>query len=186
VWLVLLASMIPARSAEVYQAAAVKAAFLYRFTGYVDWPAAASGDEGFTIAVLGSPWVGQALQQLLSGRTIKDRAARVQQIDSIGDLRNAQVLYIGKAFNGDLSATLARVAGRPLLIVTDDPNGLDAGGVINFVVANRRVRFEVSLPAAEQAGLKISSELLGVAARVRGAPKKQLEPHDDTRQSGPS
>jgi hypothetical protein len=186
VWLALLASMIPARSAEVYQAAAVKAAFLYRFTGYVNWPAAASTNEGFTIAVLGSPRVGQALQQLLNGRTIKDRTARVQQIDSVGAMRDAQVLYIGKAFNGNLSATVAQLAGRPILVVTDDPDGLDAGSVINFLVANRRVRFEISLPAAEQAGLKISSELLGVAARVRGAPKKQLEPHDDTKQSGPS
>lgn len=183
VWLALIASMIPASGAEVYQAAAVKAAFLYRFTGYVEWPATARGEDGFTIAVLGSRFVAQELAQLLAGRNIKGRPAHVRAIDSVEDASNAQVLYVGLDFNGDLSTALAKLAGKPILIVTDDTNGLDVGGVINFVLVERRVRFEISLSAAEEAGLSISSELLGVATRVRGAPKRQLEPHEDTKQS---
>ena len=65
---------------------------------------------------------------------------------------------------------IASIASRPVLIVTDEERGLDDGGIINFIEADRRVRFEVSLTAASRAGLTISSELLSVAARVQRNP----------------
>jgi hypothetical protein len=163
-------AMIPARSADLYQETAVKAAFLYRFTGYVEWPRDNVKSHFFTIAVLGSNRVSSELQRVLEGRTIKDRQARVKLVRSASQALDSQVLYVGSEFDGDLFAVTRALEGKPILVVTDDSHGLDVGATISFVLIDRRVRFDVSLPAAQEAGLKISSELLGVAASVRGAP----------------
>ena len=153
---------------EPYSEAAVKAAFLYRFTSYVEWPEPALAGNEFTIALLGAPEVAADLGGLLREHTIKDRGARAVQIKSIKDLGQAQVLYVGRGYGRDLQPLIAALADRPLLIVTDHEHALEAGSTVNFLVVDRRVRFEVSLAAAERAGLRISSELLSVAARVLG------------------
>ncbi len=163
-------AMIPARSADLYQETAVKAAFLYRFTGYVEWPRDSADGRFFTIAILGSKSVASELLHAVDGRTIKDRQVRVETVRSADQALNAQLVYIGPEFDGDLYAITRALEGKPILVVTDDSHGLDVGATISFVLIDRRVRFDVSLPAAQEAGLKISSELLGVAASVRGAP----------------
>jgi hypothetical protein len=66
--------------------------------------------------------------------------------------------------------------------VTDSEEGLEAGGMLNFITVDHRVRFEVSLAATEKAKFRVSSELLGVAARVRGTPRQSNEAHADARQ----
>ena len=72
------------------------------------------------------------------------------------------------ADQGDALRTVAaKIAGRPVLLVTDQPSGIDAGGMVNFVLIDNHVRFEVSLPTAERSRLRISSELLAVAFRVQ-------------------
>lgn len=172
----LFATIIHARSAEVYQETAVKAAFLYRFTGYVEWPNASIPADRFTIAVLGAKPVLTELQRLVAGRTLKDRPAEIRSVTSIRQALDAQLIYLGPDFDGDLTGTISALAGKPILVVTDDLHGLDDGAVVSFVMIDRRVRFDVSLTAAQQANLKISSELLGVAASVRGTPKPDSEP----------
>jgi YfiR/HmsC-like len=171
----LLTVMIPARSADVYRETAVKAAFIYRFTGYVEWPPANAQPQSFTIAVLGSKPLAEELERLVAGRAIKDRAAQVRIVNSAEQASDAQVLYVGNGFDGDLARAIEPIAGKPVLVVTDDPHGLDAGAALNFVIVDRRVRFDVALPAAQRAGLKISSELLGVAANVRGVQKADTD-----------
>jgi len=161
----------PSRAAETYSADAVKAAFLYRFAGYVDWPediAAQAPQAPFTIAVLGDDGVVRELQKLLPSHMIKNHPAEVRSIRRIQDLGDAQMLYIPARHRGDLHTLLAGLATKPVLVVTDEEGGLDDGATVNFLLVDRRVRFEVSLGAAERSGLKISSELLSVAARVQG------------------
>jgi hypothetical protein len=172
---VLFAIIVPARSAEVYQEAAVKAAFLYRFTGYVGWPEGSIPGDRFTIAVIGSKSASEELQRLVAGRRIKDRLAQIRLVRSVGQALDAQMIFLGSDYGGDLKSAVTTIAGRPILIVTDDQHGLDNGAMLSFVMIDRRVRFDVSLPAAQQANLKISSELLGVAASVRGATRPDAE-----------
>lgn len=158
-------------AAEAYSEDAVKAAFLYRFAGYVDWPqdiAMRAPQAPFTIAVLGDDGVVRELQNLLPSHAIKNRPAEVHQIRRIQDLGDAQMLYIAPRHRGDLHSLLGALAMKPVLVVTDEEGGLDEGSTVNFLLLDRRVRFEVSLAAAERSGLKISSELLSVAARVQG------------------
>jgi hypothetical protein len=78
------------------------------------------------------------------------------------------MLYIGPGHADSLRALIAAVGSRPVLLVTDDEDGLAFGSALNFLKLDKRVRFEVSLTAADRSGLKISSELLSVATRVQG------------------
>ena len=157
-----------ARSAESYRSEAVKAAFLYRFTGYIEWPESALQTDHFTIAVLGSDAVSDELSELMAQRHIKNLPARVRLIESARQVEGAHILYVGPEYSGDLQALAVQLATQPTLIVTEHARGLDQGGVVNFLMVDRRVRFEVSLAAARRRGIKVSSELLSVAARVRG------------------
>lgn len=156
------------RADETYSEDAVKAVYLYRFAGYVKWPGRPQPSEPFTIDVLGDERIASDLARLLPDHRIDGRPARARNIRTIADLGGAQMLYIGEEFTGDVRAVIAAIAGKPVLVVTDEERGLDDGAVLNFVEADRRVRFEVSLTAATRDGLEISSELLSVAARVQG------------------
>ena len=168
------AAISPAHAADGYSEDAVKAAYLYRFAGYVDWPDLGTGSEPFTIAVLGSPAVVQELKHLLPNLTVNHHPAEVREVRGLHDLGRAQILYVG-AGHAAFLRTLTPTQDHPMLLVTDEEGGLDAGGVLNFVTVDRRVRFEVSLTAAERARLKISSELLTVAVRVLGGRRQSRD-----------
>jgi hypothetical protein len=150
----------------LYDENQVKAAFLYHFGTYVEWPAAAPVNDSITIAVFGDPAVAAQLAQFLPGRRIQDRAVEVLPLARIEDLGNAEILFIGRQQNARLAQLIDTVGPRPTLVVTDDADGLDRGAMVNFQIVNSRVRFEISLPRAEEAGLTLSSRLLSAALRV--------------------
>jgi len=150
---------------------AVKAAYLFRFTSYVEWPVGEEGDSSdFIIGVVGAEDVAVHLDRLLAGMTVGQRAARVRRVRNVEDLKDVRILYVGaRVFRG--SHTLrALTRSKPILLVTDNPLGLEGGGVINFIEVDRNLRFEISLVAADRNGLKIDSALLSVAARVTKTP----------------
>jgi hypothetical protein len=163
----LLAFASAAWALEEYSEDAVKAAFLLRFAEYVEWPPGALPAHSFTIAVLGADEVARNLQHLRPGYPVKNLPAQVRRIRSVAEMDDAQLLYIGPGQSEAVRAAAARVASRPVLLVTDEERSLDAGGVVNFVDVDQRVRFEVSLPAAARSGLQVSSKLLSVAIRVQ-------------------
>lgn len=157
----------PASATEAYSDDAVKAAFLARFAEYVEWPPDAPAAARFTIAVLGAEEIALDLQRLLPGYAIKNLPAQVRKIHSVQELGDSRILFVGADQGDALRTVAAKIAGRPVLLVTDQPSGIDAGGMVNFVLIDNHVRFEVSLPAAERSRLRISSELLAVAFRVQ-------------------
>jgi hypothetical protein len=146
----------------------VEAAFLYRFAGYVEWPPEALAGQDFTIAVLGSDNIVHELQRILPQHALKNRAAQVHRIRRLEELRNAQILFVGPRYNDELKSIASRVANRPVLVVSASDHGLDDGSCVNFSFVDRRVRFEVSLTAADHVGLRVSSDLLSVAVHVQG------------------
>ncbi len=157
----------PAHAAE-HSEDAVKAAYLYRFAGYIDWPDRGSVETPFVIDVLGAPGIARELRRLLPVHPIKGHVAEVREVSGDHDLGNPKIVYIA-AGHADLLRTLSPgVSGASLLLVTDEEGGLSSGSTLNFLTIDRNVRFEVSLSSAERWGLKISSELLGVAIRVQG------------------
>lgn len=149
-------------AAHPYPESSVKAAFLLRFAQYVEWPAPPEGD--FVIAVLGRGDMAANLQQLAT-RPMLGRPVQVRRIRTMAEARGAQILYVGTDQRRSLRA-LNTLPTRGLLVVSDEENGLSSGSTINFVLADGRVRFEVSLEAAHRAGLNVSADLLSVAARV--------------------
>ena len=141
----------------------VKAAFLYKFTGYVDWPEAAfeRPDAPFVMGVLGAPVLLGLLSELVVGRKVHDRTIRVRKMQAGESPAGLHLLFVGRA-----EPLRGEAAPRPLLVVTEVEAGLPRGSMINFLLVERRVRFEIALPNVEKAGLRVSSRLLGVAQRV--------------------
>ena len=167
----------PACADDSYSEDSVKAAYLYRFAGYVDWPNEVRADAPFVIDVLGSPGVARELRRLLSNHSINNRLAQVREISGARDLGQAQIMYVA-AGHSQILRTLMPAAGLPaMLLVSDEEGGLSTGSAVNFLTIDRNVRFEVSLTAADRWGLKISSELLGVAIRVLGSGRQSTSIH---------
>lgn len=150
----------------VYDADQVKAAFLYHFGTYVEWPTPAPETDAITIAVLDEPSIAEQLAAFLPGRRIAGRVVETVTIDSIDDVGDAEIVFIGRRHNERLAELIAELEQRPTLVVTDADEGLDQGSMVNFKIVDARVRFEISVPRAEDAGLKLSSRLLSAALRV--------------------
>jgi hypothetical protein len=146
--------------------ASLKAAFLYKFPGYVEWPAAAfaTADAPLVIGVSGADDVATELERLVPGRNINGHPVVVRRVRE-DSLRGVHVLFVGR---GDPAARAAVDGGRQqgALVVTETERGLELGSAINFVPLNERIAFDVSLPNAERAGLRISARMLAVARRV--------------------
>jgi hypothetical protein len=145
----------------------VRAAYLYRFAGYVTWPQNLPADEPLVIAVIGSPSIARELRRMLPAHSSNGRSAQVREVSSLDDLGKPQILYVAAGY-AQLLRQLRPKSAAAMLLVTAEEDGLSSGSVINFVTVDRNVRFEVSLPAAQRWGLKVSADLLGVAVRVQG------------------
>jgi hypothetical protein len=164
-----------------YAVESVKAAFLYRFLEYVEWPEAARNDAPLTIAVLGDEQLAAELRQNVRGRMAHGREIRVRSITSLQEGLDAQVVFVSSRWKKRLSGLMGAHQQDPVLIVTEGEGALERGAVINFLVVDGNVRFEVSLPAAERRGLKLSSRLLAVALRVEksGHRLEESDPESD-------
>ena len=165
--------VVPAR-AQVFSADAVKAAFLFRFASYVQWPADAPAGT-FVIGVAESDAVADQLDRLLPGMNVRGQPAEVRRILKPSDVDGVHILYVGSGSLAKTRAFRTKAATLPILLVTDDDKGFEAGGVINFLEAKRNVRFEISLIAADRARLTIDSALLAVAAHVERRPQARLD-----------
>ena len=171
-------AQVPAWSAERYAEAAVKAAFIHRFAGYVEWPAEAAATSRLRIAVVGDTEVTRQLAAHAARTSSPARQIEVFNATQASQLRTAHIVFIGAGTTRDLRFLIPALANRPVLIVTDEERGLDFGATVNFLLVDQRVRFEVSVTAAEQAGLRISSDLLSVAVRVVGGRRIPAQVND--------
>jgi hypothetical protein len=142
----------------------VKAAFLFHFATYAEWPPD-DRDPVISFAVLRETSIAAALERFVRDRNIQGRRVRVRQIRSLTALNGDEVLFIGSSQNRRLPQLIRAVKG-PTLVVTDAPDGLPEGAMINFQLVDHRVRFEIALPAAQRVGLTLSSRLLSAAIRV--------------------
>lgn len=164
----LAAAALPCAHAQQASEAAVKAALLFRFTSYVEWPEKAflSPEAPIVIGVLGDNDVAAELEAAARGRAVGARAVVVRRLKEGEGPAGLHMLFVGRRESGRIGALAA--AARPLsaLVISDSERGLEAGSVINFVAVEDRIGFEVSVDAAERSALKISSRMLGVARRV--------------------
>lgn len=146
----------------------VKAAFLYKFSGYVEWPPTAfpRPDEPILIGVAGDGKLAADLAQMVTGRTSGGRTIAVVPLEREERLKGLHMLFVTGTEAERIHEWADAVHGSPTLVVTDAPGALDKGSMINFVPIDGRIRFEVALSPATAAGLKLSSGLLAVAKAV--------------------
>lgn len=158
-----------AQDAAVQRESAVKAAYLYRFASFVEWPVSALPRPGepLVIAVLGDEAVAADLEQVVAGRTVEGRPVATRRLKEGDPIAGVHVLLVGAMREARLREVLATVAG-PVLVVTQQEGGLRAGGVLNFSSDGGRVRFAASLASASARGLRLSARLLAVAQSVEG------------------
>lgn len=162
------ASALPAQSPK-HSDYEVKAAYLYNFGRFVHWPAvdsAASGDA-FNICVLGEDPFGPTLDTALAGASIGNKGVVARRISGPHEVANCKILFLSSSEAGRVNKILESLDKSAVLTVSDMPQFSQRGGMIQFVMEENKVRFEVNMAAAQNAGLSFSSELLRVALAVR-------------------
>lgn len=146
----------------------VKAAYLYNFGKFVQWPAAVnSTDDAFTICVLGRDPFGATLDSTTSGESINAKKIVIKRIPNAQDAQGCRILFISSSEEGRLREILRALGSTSVLTVSELPHFTRDGGMVQFVMEANRVRFEVNLTVAESASLVLSSQLLKVATAVR-------------------
>jgi hypothetical protein len=149
----------------------IKAAFLYNFTKFIDWPESAFPGSGapFTMCVFANDGFRRELEAIMHGEQVRGRTVTVAVPGAADDLKSCHVVYFG-ADEGDRAAKrLPAVRQVPILTVGEGRGFLKQGGQIAFTLENDRVRFDISKRAADAAGLIVSSKLLRVARQIDGA-----------------
>jgi len=146
----------------------IKAAFLYNFAKFVEWPSSSFSDASspLQICIFGRDPFGQALRDITNQKTVNGRKLEVNQVTDLQHARACHILFIASSGETPVKQIVDGLRGAGVLTVSDSKGFTDQGGMINFVLENDRVQFEVNQKAAEQVGLKISSKLLSVAKMV--------------------
>jgi hypothetical protein len=144
----------------------VKAAYLLNFIRFVHWPGRASSGP-IELCVLGADPFGRTLDSSLADQPQGETVVIIKRLSSVEQARACHVLFVSASEEGRLPRIMAALGSADVLTVSDMSGFAGRGGMIQFVADRGRIRFEVNLPAAERAGLMMSSELLRVARNVR-------------------
>jgi hypothetical protein len=145
----------------------IKAAFLYKFLSFVEWPPQAlAPDTPLQVGVLGSDAMADELAKVVASRAVNGRPVMVRKVRSSDAFGELHVLFVGRGSSERVPQVLSAAKGRALLTVSESDDAFALGSAINFVVVDDKVRFDVALQRAEQSGLKISARLLTAARKV--------------------
>ncbi len=146
----------------------VKAAFLFNFAKFAEWPADAfeGPDDPITICVAGDDPFGESLDAVVRGETVSGRRLTVRRTQSLSKLKDCQIVFVPRSERARRRAILSSLEGTAVLSVGEDDGFLTDGGVVRFVLDQNRIRFEINLAAAEGNRLKLSSKLLRLARAV--------------------
>lgn len=162
---VLLAMGAAAQNAELE--AKVKAAFLFNFAKFATWPGLQS-DEALEVCVADDAEMSRVLADTVRGKEIDGRMVATREVSAGDEVSGCEILYLGGP--GDGRDELSAARGRPILTVGHDDGFLAAGGAINFVLRENRMRFQVNRSAVAESGLALSSKLLSLAEIYDGGP----------------
>jgi YfiR/HmsC-like len=150
----------------------VKAAFLFNFVKFVEWPIdAAPLGTPLVAGVLGNDAIEEALRSTVRGKAIDGRPLAVKRLSGDDDVTSIHLLFVGAREKTRVADLLRRVHGVSVLTVSDADRFCQAGGVIGLLMDDNRVRFDVNLDAADRGRLKVSSKLLALARVVMSTSK---------------
>lgn len=150
----------------------IKAAYLYKFASYVEWPADAfaAADSPVVIGVAGDPALRDELARMLRDKTVGGRGLRVRTVHPGGPVHGIHMLYAGDLSPGERDAVRRNLAGQPVLLVSDLAQAGALGSMVRFVPVDDRLRFDVDLGPVSAGRLKVSALMLSAARRVERQP----------------
>lgn len=141
----------------------VKAAFLFNFTKFTEWPgdAFARQSDFFILGILGKDPFGEYLDEIAEGEKVAEKKLLIQRYNSVDEIRDCQILFINMP--GETAYVIDRLKGRSILTVSDDSIFSKLGGIVQFYNDNGAVRLQINPIAAKEANIDISSKLLRIA-----------------------
>jgi hypothetical protein len=156
----------------------VKAAYLFNFGKFVRFAPsdAVNNRQSFDLCIVGEDPLGHTLDDLTANERLDSKPVRVVRVKSAAEARGCAIAYISSAEGARVGPDIDALRGQPVLTVSDDPNFLQHGGMIQFLTIESHVRFAVNLNAARNAQLGLSSELLKVAISVNGQNSTGVQP----------
>lgn len=162
------ALVVPSQAAEVPLEYRIKAAYLFNFTKFVNWPPASFEYPGspMHLCVFGKDPFGPELEKIVFGKRVNNRVIDIRRIDDPDQMSDCEVLFFGESENARLRSHLDRLGTQAVLTVSDEPQFIQRGGMVRFLIVDGKVRFDINRRAAESAGITISSKLLSVAHTV--------------------
>jgi hypothetical protein len=151
----------------------IKAAMLYNFAMFVEWPDSAmpAPGEPLIVGILGKDPFGEVLDEMMAGERIHGHPIEVRRYPRVSDLEICQLLFISDSAGKRLGEIIQVVDASGVLTVGESQGFSKQGGMIGFVREGRKIRFEINIDAAQRAGFKISSKLLRLAKVTRGSAK---------------
>ncbi len=146
----------------------VKAAYLYNFAKFVDWPAdkLLDGSGPILVGVLGKDPFGSLLDSTLKGKTVRGHSLEVRRVSGLAELKQCHIVFIPEPERRRLAEILQSLGNESVLTVSEMRQFADDGGMINFFTDENKVRLEINVEATERAGIRISSQLLKLARVV--------------------
>ena len=141
----------------------VKAAFIYNFIAFTQWPD--NIDETINLCIYGKDYFGGEIDKLQS-RAVNKRHIKIVRVNDLKELARCQAIFFSKSINNHLSTILSDLQNKPILTLADNPHALSEGIVINMNLSNEKIVFEINLGVARKSGLDISSKLLQLAVKV--------------------
>ena len=146
----------------------VKAAFLYNFAKFAEWPAdALVPGQRLSLCVLGDNAVADALEQTIKGHTIENHELTVQVVNADGPIRSCHLLYVGGFDAKRATQLIEALKGAPVFTVSDGDKFAELGGVAQLILENDKMRFAINVASAQRARLQLSSKLLSLAKIVK-------------------
>lgn len=146
----------------------IKAAFLYNFAKFVEWPAKyfSNASKAFRLCIADANLIDDAFATI-RGAAVKGRELEIKEYRGIEDLESCHILFVTRSRDKDLAGIIAAATHNNVLTVGETKGFTQQGGIINFILVEKKVRFEINIDAAKRSGLKISSKLLSLAKIVK-------------------
>jgi hypothetical protein len=153
---------------------ALKAAFLFHFAQFVEWPDGSFRDakSPYIYCTLGADPFEGALETVLNGKTVGERGFAVRHLKQAQEAQGCHLVFVGEEQGKQAASIVGMLNASPVLIVGESPRFVEQGGMIGFSLEDNKVRFEINLESAEKARFKISAKLLALAKTVIGGPKR--------------
>ena len=163
----IMGSTVPCAHADPQPIHKVKAAFVFKFMNYVEWPAEAETDVPLRIGVFGNEDVASALEDLTRGKLVEGHPIKILRAETIDALTSCRIVFIDASAGDAVGAYHGEFERSNVLTISDSKTFTRQGGVIKLVEKGKRIRIEINVTAAERSNLKISSKLLDLATVIR-------------------